>query len=566
MPAAYLLLQVLAGFMADEGEFVDIESLLTSQARLRRGLLVGLLAALTLLAWHNRFVQDDAFISYRYAKHLVEGHGLVWNVGEAPVEGYTNFLWTLLIAGLMGIGLDPVTASYMLGVVFLNVTLAMTFLVARRILSSHVSAFVVVALTGTNFTFSAYATGGLETQMQTTLVMSVAALLLAGQTRGRVHLAAASLAGALALMTRLDSAILVCIIGAGGLTSIWRESEGTRKRAASAGWLLWPGAVVLGAWLTWKVAYYGDVLPTTYYVKAATETSLRLGFHYVMAWAVSYFLVAVPVLFAALLPRLFRRAEALHVVTLAVAGGAWALYVTRVGGDFAEFRFLVPVTPMVMIVAGWIAFRGLERSAPAGWGLVALILLGSWHHTYAYRRYVALSGVPPTSRLHEHVYDVSENWAGIGKRLGEIFGQDSEVTIAVGPVGAIPYFSELRTIDMHGLNDRRVAIEGRVLGARPGHQRIAGYNYLVEQGTNLVIGHPVLRDSSFVPPDEWTPEGKPGMGVFYVDDISNLPTGAEMVEIPIADGYTLWMLYLVRHPAVERAIERYGWRTVAIAR
>lgn len=36
-------------------------------------------------------VQEDAFISFRYARNLVDGHGLVFNPGER-VEGYTNFL------------------------------------------------------------------------------------------------------------------------------------------------------------------------------------------------------------------------------------------------------------------------------------------------------------------------------------------------------------------------------------------------------------------------------------------------------------------------------------------
>ena len=42
-------------------------------------------------------VIDDAYISFRYAKNLAEGNGLVYNIGQR-VEGYTNFLWTLLIA------------------------------------------------------------------------------------------------------------------------------------------------------------------------------------------------------------------------------------------------------------------------------------------------------------------------------------------------------------------------------------------------------------------------------------------------------------------------------------
>src|SRR5208283_5252873 len=38
---------------------------------------------------------DDAMISMRYARNLAQGAGLRWNPGLAPVEGYTNFLWTL---------------------------------------------------------------------------------------------------------------------------------------------------------------------------------------------------------------------------------------------------------------------------------------------------------------------------------------------------------------------------------------------------------------------------------------------------------------------------------------
>ena len=65
-----------------------------------RKLYIFLLSVLTLtllLAVHNRFIQDDAFISFRYAKNLIEGNGLVFNVGER-VEGYTNFLWTILLS------------------------------------------------------------------------------------------------------------------------------------------------------------------------------------------------------------------------------------------------------------------------------------------------------------------------------------------------------------------------------------------------------------------------------------------------------------------------------------
>ncbi len=41
---------------------------------------------------------DDAGISFAYARNLVHGHGLVSQPGVPPVEGYSNFLWVLMVA------------------------------------------------------------------------------------------------------------------------------------------------------------------------------------------------------------------------------------------------------------------------------------------------------------------------------------------------------------------------------------------------------------------------------------------------------------------------------------
>src|SRR5437870_9145345 len=83
--------------------------------------VAGVLAALGTLAgflWLtlacSPFVIDDAFISFRYAENLVRGYGLVYNPGER-VEGYTNFLWVLLIAGFHALGADSLSAAKVLG-------------------------------------------------------------------------------------------------------------------------------------------------------------------------------------------------------------------------------------------------------------------------------------------------------------------------------------------------------------------------------------------------------------------------------------------------------------------
>ena len=70
-------------------------------------LVAGTISVLALLGYLNRFLQDDAYISFRYAANWVDGYGLTWNPGQAQaVEGYTNFLWVLAAAVPEKMGMD----------------------------------------------------------------------------------------------------------------------------------------------------------------------------------------------------------------------------------------------------------------------------------------------------------------------------------------------------------------------------------------------------------------------------------------------------------------------------
>ncbi|HEX2900967.1 MAG TPA: hypothetical protein VHS96_14715, partial [Bacteroidia bacterium] len=71
------------------------------------------LAAFATMPW---WTVDDAFISYRYGKNLLNAGELTWNVGEAPVEGYTGILLPLLAAALLALGLPLLTGVKLLGI------------------------------------------------------------------------------------------------------------------------------------------------------------------------------------------------------------------------------------------------------------------------------------------------------------------------------------------------------------------------------------------------------------------------------------------------------------------
>ncbi len=61
-------------------------------------LILSILIFLVFVYLFRDYSIDDAFITFRYAENLVEGHGLVFNPGGKPVEAYSNFLWLLVLA------------------------------------------------------------------------------------------------------------------------------------------------------------------------------------------------------------------------------------------------------------------------------------------------------------------------------------------------------------------------------------------------------------------------------------------------------------------------------------
>jgi len=508
-------------------------------------------AGLVLLAWMNRFIQDDAFISFRYAYNLAHGHGLVWNAGER-IEGYTNFLYTLIIALPIYFGRDPVLSSYLFGLIFFTITLIFTYLLAQSLFRSKYAAVLTVILLGTNFTFSSYATGGLETQLQACIFVACVYLLVrlidAGEGSALRLIALSVLLGA-GVLTRLDSLLLVGIVLPVALFFSLKGNSNPAQKLKKALCLLLPFAILVGSWLVWKVLYYGDILPNTFYVKAASGTSIERGLVYAYLFFHSYWLIPFPLFFFASIRKLVERANR-ELLIPAVLVVLWILYMIKVGGDFMEFRFLVPILPLFFILMGWLIFVHMQR-LELRIALVALVLFGSLHHAYSFPK--EIRGIVNIPALHNYVKE-DGGWERIGRVLGEAFNYDPAVTIATGAGGAIPYYSRLKTIDMLGLADKWVARNGVEIGTRPGHQRAAPLSYLYERGVNIIIGHPqVLKDST---PFE-------GVGdMLYIDPGQNrLPPNTKVIEIPLDVKHRMFTIYLTASPRVDEVIKRNGWRT-----
>ncbi|MCB1735156.1 MAG: hypothetical protein H6981_08450 [Gammaproteobacteria bacterium] len=532
-----------------------------------RGFAILVLAGLLAFAGWNRFVQDDAFISFRYAQHLIEGHGLVWNVGEAqPIEGYTNFLWVMLIAIGFVLGLEPDTWSLVLGFACGLGTLLTTYRLARTITGRHDYAVLGVFLMGMNYSFSAYITGGLETQLQAFLVVLSYAVAFRLEDRLKAgagivpHALGLSVLLALAAMTRLDSVLLAGPAWLFAVGVVWGH-RGTPMtgnavvgRVLSA--LVLPGLLMGVGWFAFKWSFYGDLLPNTFYVKAGAFRieSLVAGVWYVWGFLFYYGLLLPAVIL------LLRYRTLLAGARERLLFGAvllWSLYLIKIGGDFMEYRQIVPMLPLVFVLIASVFHSITDMLVRVG--LVISLLLSSATHA---ETHWGFRGIEAIDELRAHVYEVGfdRGWQLVGKTLHELFRDaESPVVIATTAAGAIPYYSELPTVDMLGLNDRYIAREGMHIDAFAGHGRYATLDYLLERNVNLVIGHPKVVPLKHT--YKYTAEQMFHTTYFSEDfDLSSLPESARVVDIKIADNRKVVVLYLKPSPAIDRVIAAHGYR------
>jgi hypothetical protein len=481
-------------------------------------------AALVAFAWAHRFVQDDAFISFRYAQHLARGQGLTWNVGDAPVQGFSNLLWTLMLALAMRVGADPVATATFVGLAAFAGTLAATDAATRALGCRRGAAWTAMVWVGTSASASCYATGGLETSAQACLFTWALVLALREQ-----RLALSVVAGVL-LWLRFDSAVVLAPIL--GFAAWPVRGDGTRLASLVA-----PAALLGAALVAFDVRTFGSVLPNTFYAKVPgfDARSLQSGAEYVLAFLREYGLLPFALLVAAATPGLARRRDARLLPIGCVA--AWTAYVVWVGGDFMEFRFVVPVLPMAFAVLAVVLFEAVA-SPRISWALAASIVVASFAFEYGTYDKDFLqdgAGIETIHGLRAHLEAPGQAWEPLGRELGRAFDHDARVTLAAGACGAVPYYSELRTIDVFGLSDPWVARHGRVRERRPGHRRVAPLSYLVEQHVNLM----------WFPWDPADPE---------------MPPDAAAVHVPVGPGSTASLLYLVRSPVVDAVIQREGWR------
>lgn len=304
------------------------------------------------------YIKDDAYISMRYARNLVEGHGLVFNYGDR-LEGYTNFLWVMLLAPARLLGWDMLVWAKQLASFFGVVGIVVTWSIARFLADDGRGeaewralpyVWIAAALWAVSPSVVLWSQGALEPTLM--------ACLAGGGTLLGMKLLAAD-EGDRWLPLALGSALLLALGGlarpdahAVFLVALPFTLVDAVRRKRWRPWIVWALAfvAVVGPYHAWRLWYFGDPFPNTFYVKAAAGPEvMKLGLDYVkelLGFAANGGIFAlVPLAFVTrrkLLPKLW----ALALVLFFLA------YLVKIGSDEMKYyRLFLPVFPFALALA-----------------------------------------------------------------------------------------------------------------------------------------------------------------------------------------------------------------------
>ena len=456
-------------------------------------------------ALQQSWVADDVFITFRYADNVLAGHGPVYNPGEHS-EGYTHFLWFVLLTLGRFFGVEAETPGRFLGLPFFAASAWLLVDLSARLFPGRggwrgvpAAALAWVLLEDAQL----YASGGLETPLLVFLLL-LGFRFLCQPTEAR-SLRLAAWAFGTAVLVRPDALLYA---GVALAFVAWSTRLDRRRIGAFSGILF----LLVAPLFVFRLLYYGHCFPNPYYAKSGNLSYWSQGWWYLSSYFGAYFVLlvalvpAVRVLAAALralpatlrsFPTTLRTPQATQqaleprsspLVFAFVAAFLHILYITRIGGDFMFARFYLPATPFLLLLCEsgvqWIRRRGLRFAAATA--LVALTLTGTAlkHARFSgNRHYHGIVDEPqfyPRWRLAE-MREIGEALRPCVARTGAKF------LVLAGQLTQAYYGAYPVAVEFCGLTDEYVAHSPLRARGRPGHEKYADAEYVYRRAVNFRV-------------------------------------------------------------------------------
>jgi arabinofuranosyltransferase len=389
------------------------------------------------------FFADDAFISLRYAERLLDGKGLTWNDGER-VEGYSNLLWVLVVALFGKFGMDLEIAGHVVCILATVLACGALVYLANQKQLHYISKLSAVLALVTSWPVVYWTAGGLEATLHMALITWVAVIgwlrFYENKIGGSVFIL--SLLLGLISINRPDGAIF---IGVFSLLFLLPNSQETRKEAV---YIFLLSLILPICQVLFRIYYYGDPLPNTYYAKVAiNEKRFWGGLTYLSRELLVYLPIFAATALCGALSKSNWRNNLFVIGFFSFPAVTWLTFVAIGGGDFFVYaRHIVPVTGLFIIPLMLLLNHSLATRMRSAIAITATLAVIGYQVHY--------STLPNQAVTVSKELSWYRHYRGLGYKLHELFADTNpQPLIAVTGAGAIPYYSKLPTVDMLGLND-----------------------------------------------------------------------------------------------------------------
>lgn len=475
-----------------------------------------------------RFIQDDVYTSFRYVKNFLNGKGLVFNEG-ARVEGYTNFLWVILLSGISTLtnnsflNLPLESIAQFLSIGFSVLVLFLTFLLSRKILLGDEGESIPLLKYCRNramtllpvfmFAFTTPLVYWGVSAMETSLFVSLILLSIFFYLNNKPAQINKNfiIASVLCSLTRPEGIIFFGMISIHktfvNFISLERESHKEKFRLVFDKYyfkeILFFAAPVF-AYLIFRLIYYGYPFPNTYYAKTEfTFKFLVRGWKYFYDFARAYLLFGIFLFLPLILlknKKMIKEFSLLCGLTL-----SWILVVIFIGGDVLPIqRFFLPIIPLIYILVVKAVCYLID------FFFAAKIKLEMIFISLTFTAFLSFSILNYTNEKREMMIKRSYE-SGLVKKM-KIYSKwvekqnekrKSKIVVAMSTIGAFSYFTDVKVIDLVGLTDEFTAHNPKEVNGindeLPVHWKERHYNaeYVLSQKPDYIIFPAGAKPSAF---------------------------------------------------------------------
>lgn len=475
----------------DNSSNINRSKLITKSSIFYLGLaiLIFLIHTMFYVGW----CMDDPFITFRYARNLAEGNGIVFNVGER-VDGYSNFLYVLIFALIIKLRLDPVRISLIFGLISGIFTLILVYHFSRKYSSGKgLVDYITLYLLAFNGAFAIWSVGLLETNFFTFLVLlSVLLFLKEVALKSEIERKSSSTFPFSAIVlfllsiTRPEGPIIFASLFITRFIIVLFSKEKIKRQE-----VLWVITYILLylIYFSWHYYYYGKPFPNSFYAKATGDIQKQVSAGII--YSIKFVLANGSILFLFIIFALLKNKSKTKITTLhsssninndnvIVENGrdrspqwyilgviiGYIFFIVYCGGDWMGFhRFFVPILPLIYLLIQEGAKNILVNSStpklPNSLNLKLLNL--KLFKLFIYFIFIIVILVDlfiETKETYMMRYLVkNKQWIDpyfeCANWMRENLPKGS--TLAAEEAGVIPYITNFKFIDMFGLVDAHIA-------------------------------------------------------------------------------------------------------------